>query len=85
MAEKEHGKHHGFSHTTVHHFKDGSGHTHHHHESDSKKDVEYAHMDHDGMMDGMHQNLSPQMAGGGEGGAEEAMEAGAPGAGGGAV
>jgi hypothetical protein len=78
MAKKE--KHHPFSHTTTHHFKDGSGHTTHHHESgDSKKDVSYAHLDHDGMMDGMQQNLSPEMAGGGAGGAEEAMEAGAAG------
>ena len=73
-------KHHEFSHTTTHHFKDGSGHTHHHHESgDTKKDVEYAHLDHDGMMDGMQQHL-----GGGAGAeepGEEAMEAGAGGGG----
>jgi hypothetical protein len=75
---------HEFSHSTVHHHKDGSHTVHHHHESNPKMDVEHAVPDHDGMMDSMQQHLSPEMAGGG-GGAEEAMEAGAPGAGGGAA
>lgn len=76
-------KHHEYSHTTIHHHHDGS-HTikHHHHSGDEMKHKEYAVLDHDGMMDGMHQNLGPEMAGAG-GGAEEAAEAGAAGAGGG--
>jgi hypothetical protein len=70
-------KHHPYSHHETHHFKDGSGHTHLHHESDPKKDVEFAHLDHDQMMDGLQQHL-----GGGAGEpAEEAMEAGAGGGG----
>jgi hypothetical protein len=70
-------KKHEFSHSTVHHHKDGSHTMHHHHESDPKKDVEHAVADHQGMMDSMQQNLGPQAAG--EGGGEEAMEAGAAG------
>ena len=74
MAKKGH----PYSHTTVHHHHDGSHTMRHHHESgDPKKDLEYAVENHDGMMDGMHSNLSPEMAGGGAG--EEAMEAGAAG------
>jgi hypothetical protein len=74
-------RHHGFTHTTVHHHKDGSHTVHHHHEKGPEHDVEHAVADHDGMMDSMHEHLSPEMAGG-EGGAEEAMEAGASGGGG---
>ena len=73
------GKKHEFSHTTVHHYKDGSGTTHHHHHSDPKKDVEYAHLDHDGMMDGMQQNLG---AGPAEAEPQPGAEGGAPMAGG---
>lgn len=48
---------------------------HHHHESgESKKDMEYAVPDHDGMMDGMQQNI-----GGGAGAAEAEPEPGAAG------
>lgn len=69
-------RHHGFHSTTVHHHKDGS-HTVHHHHMEPEKDMEHAVADHDGMMDSMHQNLAPEMGGGGE----EAAEAGAvPGA-----
>lgn len=71
---------HEFSHTTVHHYHDGSHKVHHHHKSDPTRDVEHAVENHEGMMDSMQQNLSPEMAGGG--GAEEAMEAGAAGGGG---
>jgi hypothetical protein len=71
-------KHHGYSHTTVHHHKDGSHTIHHHHHADGSKDVEHAVADHDGMMDSMQQHLSPEMAEG-EGGAGEAMAAGAAG------
>jgi len=80
-AEKKHsGRHHGFHTTTVRHHKDGS-HTIHHQHEDPEKSVEHAVPDHDAMMDSMHEHLSPDMAGaGGEGGAEEAMEAGAAGA-----
>ena len=70
MAKKGH----SYSHTTVHHHKDGSHTMKHHHEADAQKDMEYAVPDHDSMMDGMQQNL---------GGAGEA-EAAAPGAAGGA-
>ena len=66
-------KKHEYSHTTVHHHKDGSHTMKHHHENDSAKDMEYAVPDHDSMMDGMQQNI------GGEGAAEPA-----PGAAGGA-
>jgi hypothetical protein len=73
MAKKKH----EYSHTTVHHHKDGSHTMKHHHESgDPKKDLEYAVQGHDEMMDGMQHNLS------GEGGGEEAAEAGAGGGGG---
>ena len=66
-------KHHEFSHTTVHHHKDGSHTMKHHHQSNPEKDMEYAVPGHDEMMDGMQSNLAPQ------GGAEEAQEAGAAG------
>jgi hypothetical protein len=66
-------KGHEYSHTTVHHHHDGSHTIHHHHREDSKKDVEHAVMDHDGMMDSMQQHLGA----GAETPGEEAMEAGA--------
>jgi hypothetical protein len=68
------GKHHEFSHSTVHHHSDGS-HTMHHHHPDPAKDVEHAVADHQGMMDSMQANLGAP--------AEEAAEA-APGMPGGA-
>jgi hypothetical protein len=64
---------HSFSHTTVHHHKDGSHTMKHHHESNPEKDMEYVVPDHDSMMDGMQANL-------GGGGAEEAAPGGAGGA-----
>ena len=70
-------KHHEFSHSTVHHHKDGSHTMHHHHEKDAAKDVEHAVADHDGMMESMQNHLAPPEPG--EGGGEEAMEAGAAG------
>ena len=51
---------HHFSHSTVHHHKDGSHHTEHHHESDPAKNVSYAKEDTEGMMGGMEQNLGGQ-------------------------
>lgn len=65
-------KHH-FSHTTVHHHKDGSHTIHHHHKEDPQKDVEHAVNDHDGMMDSMQENL-----GGGAAPAEPAAAAAPP-------
>jgi len=72
-------KHHEYSHTTVRHHSDGSHTiTHHHHSGEPHKHKEYAVLDHDGMMDGMHENLSPEMAGAG-GAEEEGLAAGAAG------
>jgi len=68
-------KKHEFSHSTVHHHKDGSHTVMHHHRKDPEKSMEYAVPDHDGMMDGMQSNL-----GGGPMGAAEPE----PGAAGGA-
>lgn len=71
LPEHKHmAKKHQFSHSTIHHHKDGSHTVHHHHHEDPKKDVEHAVADDPGMMASMEQNL-----GGGAEGAGPAAEA----------
>ena len=59
MAEekKEHKKHHGFTHTHIEHFKDGSASVHHVHHEGPHKDVKHAAADLDAVHDSMQDHL----------------------------